>query len=166
MKNLWQNLEGIKADIKNPISIIREQAEYLSEGTNGMLYIEDTEYMNMSANVRRVFLEHNLPNRFKYEVEICSEYLDDYSFNLFYLYYDIDFYPVVISLPSEIGEEIENNDYTSIDFTNTRMFFIVNSQDEFEDILGVIFNCEKVRTIMKNMKAIIEDENSEISEEQ
>ena len=166
MKNLWQNLEEIKSDLKNPISIIREQAVYLAEGTNGILYIEDTEFNNMSTAVRRVFVEHDLPCRFKYEIEICSEYLDEYSFNLFYMYYDIDFYPVIISLPKDIGEEIENGELSSIDSTNTRMFFKVKSQEEFEDTLGVIFNCEKVRTIMKNMKAIIEDENEEITGDQ
>lgn len=156
MKNLWKDLDELQPEIKNPIDIIKAQSEYLKEGTNNIFYINDIEIVRSGKMAEDVLKSQNLNGQFRYRVDICSEYLKEYSFNILGIYYDISFYPFVLNVPGEITESIvEEHNKEAILKNELRGFFLVESQEEFEEILTIIFNCPEVRMVMKNMKAII-----------
>lgn len=159
MKNLWQDLGTLTSDVKNPVDLIRTQSEFLDEGTNGLFYIDIDEFTKESSATSKAMAQIGLKGDFMYKMSLCSDYLSEYSFNIFNIYYGISFYPLLVNVPYEIGQEIERDG--SVDklpqFSSTREYFKANSEEQFEQILEAIFNCEKVRTILTNMKTIIGD---------
>ncbi len=158
MKNLWKDLDSLTSDMKNPIDLIREQSNFLTDGTDGVFYFGDTILTKLGTYTRGVLGQECIESKFRYKIDICSQFLPEYSFNIFNFYYDITFYPLLMNVPSEIGEEIEiEGVFCNVDAADVRRYYKIESQEEFEEILCAIFNCEKLRTIMKNMRAIIGD---------
>ncbi len=156
MKNLWKDLDTLTSDIKNPLDLIKEQSGYLSEGTGGIFYISDATLGNMGSVTKRALVDKGIKDRFTYKVSLCSEYMQEYSYNIFNLYYDITFYPLIMNIPNTISEEIQSR--ISSEYITSgaeRSYYMIRSQDEFEEILSEIFNCECLRTVMKNMRTII-----------
>lgn len=71
------------------------------------------------------------------------------------MYYDITFYPLILNIPFEIADEISNErEFCEVDATESRVFFKIENQEEFEQIMEGIFNSEILRTIMANLKKI------------
>jgi len=158
MKNLWMNLGTLTPELKNPIDIIRTQSDYLSDGTNGLLCISDSEVRRLGPQAKMALEKQKLKAVFMYRIEIASDYLPEYSYEFMTLAYDITFYPLVVTIPKEIVNDIERE--PEFDFfyeSEFRKYYNVKNQDEFERILEAVFNCEKIRLIMQNMKAIIGD---------
>lgn len=162
MKNLWSNLETLTSELKNPIDIIRAQSDYLREGTNGLLCILNNDIKRLSPQTAEVLKHQKIVGQFKYKVVIASDYLPDYSFNFMSLFYDITFYPLLVTIPRDIADDIEKEStFTTVFENEIRKYYNVNNQDELERILEVVFNCEKIRTVLQNMKSIIGDVESE-----
>ncbi len=158
MKNLWMNLETLAANVKNPIEVIREQSDFLSEGTKGLLCISDSEIGRISAKTNDVIKQQKIEAQFKYRLEIASDFLPEYSYNFASLLYGITFYPLLVTIPREIAEEIEKKDeFTAVSTSELRKYYNITNQDELENILAALFNCEKIRTVLQNMKSIIGD---------
>ncbi len=99
----------------------------------------------------------NIESDFAYRMDLSSNGLADYAFNIFFIYYGITFYPLLISVPNEIGLEIiETEMFKCVNCSSTtRAYFVINSEEKFEQILEFIFNSDKVRTVLRNMKSII-----------
>lgn len=156
MESLWKNLDTLTSDIKNPLDLIKEQSGYLSEGTEGIFYISNAKLVNPSGTTKKVLVEKGVKDRFAYRAGLCSEYMQEYSYNIFNLYYDITFYPLIMNIPNTISEEIQSR--ISSEYITSgaeRSYYMIRSQDAFEEILSEIFNCESLRTVMKNMRTII-----------
>lgn len=163
MRNLWQDLETLESDINNPIELVETQSEYLQDGTKGLFYIEIDEVHKISSIARNIIADVGIKSDFTYKMSLRSAYLPDYAFDIFRIFYGITFYPLLISIPNEIGEKIgEIGSTEELSSTSkSRMYFLVKTEDEYEQLLEAIFNCEKVRTVLKNMKAIIGDESQD-----
>lgn len=158
MKNLWKNLEMLTADIKNPVELIKEQSEFLSEGTGGVLYISINEIPQAGAIVTKILQNEKINPKFRYKADIASYYLPDYSYNFFALYYDITFYPMLVNLSREIADDISpSGEFPFVGENEYRKYIKVNNQEELESVLGAIFNCDTIRTVLQNMKAIVGD---------
>lgn len=163
MKNLWQDLENLKGDTCNPVDLVEEQSDFLQEGTDDLFYIDIDGISRISSTSIKMLTEAGVERDFSYRMELCSGDLPDYSFNIFSLYYGISFYPLMINVPREIGLDLVGIG-TLINLENpgsARMYFRLESEEEFENALGMIFNSEKVRTVLRNMKSIIGNEDEE-----
>lgn len=163
MKNLWQDLENLKGGVNNPVELVEEQSEFLKEGTGELFYIEVSEITKPSSSTTRTLMNTGIERDFLYRMDLCSDELTEYSFNIFNIYYGITFYPLLVNAPSEIGiEVIDRGSFNCVDSSSgTRDYFVINSEDEFEQMLEAIFNSEKVRTVLRNMKTIIGDDTQE-----
>lgn len=157
MKNLWRNLENLKGDTNNPIDLVKEQSVFLQEGTEDMFYINIDEINRIPLALSKVLSSTNIESDFSYKMDLCSDGLLDYAFNIFNIYYGITFYPLLVSVPNEIGLEIiEMEIFNCVNNSSaTITYFVINSEEEFEQILEYIFNSDKVRTVLRNMKSII-----------
>lgn len=163
MKNLWQDLENLKGDICNPVDLVEEQSGFLQEGTGDLFYIDISSISKLSSASIKTLAEAGIEKDFSYKMKLSSEELPDYSFVIFSLYYGISFYPLMIKVPREIGLDIIGGGTLS-NLENSEsawMCFKLESEEEFENALGLIFNGEKVRTVLRNMKSIIRNVNED-----
>ena len=162
MKNLWKNLETLTPELQNPIDLIRIQSDYLREGTGDLLCISDFEIKNLSPQTNKVMKNQKILGQFMRRAVIASDYLLDYSFNFISLFYDITFYPLMATVPKEIADDIEkSNSFDVIYEHEYRKYYNIENQNELERLLEAIFNCEKIRVVLQNMKAIIGEVPSE-----
>ena len=165
MKNLWKDLDNLKSDVMNPIDFIKVQSDYLQDGTDNMFYIRNRFMDTVNSTSKNILKSKKIVGTFKYSVEICSEFLPDYSYPVMGMYYDLTFYPLIINVSYEVGKEIENDQKFFVTFggdsllfdNGERLYYVVESQEEFECALAAIFNCPTVKTVMKNMKTIIDE---------
>lgn len=159
MKNLWKDLETLESDMTNPIDLVEAQSKYLEEGTDDMLFIEIDDVYKISSVAKSAITEADIKNDFMYKVSLCSTNLSDYSFAIFTIFYGITFYPLLLSVPNEIAEEfVATTNFETVDSTSkNRVYFLAKTEEEYEQLLEAILNSETVRTVLKNMKAIIED---------
>lgn len=164
MNNLWKDLDLIQGDNNNPVDLVEEQSVFLREGTEDLFYLDVEAIGRLSSLSTQALKEANVRRDFAYKVLLSSDELPEYSFHVFNIYYGITFFPLVMKLSNEIGDEIVVAD-SSIECLsskgNSRMYFKIKSEEEFTTILEIIFNCEKVRTVLKNMKTIIGDDEKE-----
>lgn len=163
MKNLWQDLDTLTSDLNNPIDLVKTQSDYLEDGTGNLFYIDIEAFRKPGAISRTAIDNAGIKNDFMYKMSLSSAYLEEYKFNIFNIYYGITFYPLLVNVPREIGEEIiENCECIQVE-TNSKnkMYLLVSSEGEFEQLLETVFNCEKVRMVLKNMKTIIGGEVQE-----
>lgn len=157
MKNLWKDLESLKSDVQNPVDLIKEQAEYLETGTDGLLILSTNSFSRLGVISKKVMNDQNFKIEFKYQVSLKTEYLPEYKYNIFFIYYDITFYPLILNVPFEIADEINKEDeFHKIESTESRIFFKIEDEDEFEQIMEAIFNSNILRTVMANLKMIID----------
>ena len=159
MKNLWKDLETLESDMTNPIDLVEAQSKYLEEGTDDMLFIEIDDVYKISTVTKNVIANVDLKNDFMYKASLCSAGLSDYSFTIFTVFYGITFYPLLLSVPNEIADEfVATSAIEVVDSTSkNRTYFLAKTEEEYEQLLENVLNSERVRTVLKNMKAIIED---------
>ena len=157
MKNLWKGLDALEIKANNPVDLVREQADFLSEGTDDILMLEVAEVNRIGTKTREVLQEIGIEAQFTYRVALASTYLRDYAYNIFTFFYDITFYPMLVSVPKEIGTEVEKitDKLEPVDETVSRMYFKVSEEEAFETFMADVFNSENARMIMTNLKAIV-----------
>ncbi len=157
MENLWKGLESLQTRISNPVDLVEEQASFLSDGTREVLELEIDEVHRLGAKSREVLNQVDIDEQFAYRVALASSYLPDYSYNIFTFFYDITFYPLVMSVPREIGIEVGLivGAVEAIEETETRMYLKISDEEAFTSVMGNIFNSEKARLVMTNIKAIV-----------
>lgn len=83
MKNLWKDLELLESDLQNPVELVKEQAEYLQEGTEGFLSLFADSFGKMGMASTKVIKNLNFKVKFKYNVSLRSSYLSEYKYNIF-----------------------------------------------------------------------------------
>ena len=92
MTDLWP--EKIKnGTINAPVSVLREQAEFLGAKTDNLITAE-VEISDISSD------------SFTYHFYIVAPTLNNYHYRLFTISHDIHLYPVIIVLGDELGSEL------------------------------------------------------------
>ena len=161
MNNLWGDIDEI-ININNPRSILEEQAKYLSQITGDLVYGEITS-TRIGKITREKFKEYNtdLGADFSYRFELKSKYVDGYKFNILYIIYGIKIYPLCVKINPELAKQIPKEiEVGEMDEGE----FIVDNEQAFLKILGYILKSEEVRTVVKNLKYIAEDEKNRLAE--
>lgn len=157
MENLWKGLDTLQTKTSNPVDLVKEQSTFLREGTREALKLDIAETLRLGPKTKEVLKKVNIDNQFSYRVSLTSAYLQEYFYNIFTFFYDITSYPMVVTVPKEIGTEVTSilGAVDVIDETETRMYFKVSDEDAFVSVMANIFNSENARMVMTNIKAIV-----------
>lgn len=156
MVNLWNDLDNLKSDDSSPIHIIEEQGEYLKEGTKDDLKLDITEFDKLATPTRKALESAGIASNFCYRVDLVSNYLENYSYRLFNIYYDIRFFPCIFNVPGNSAEEWKE-DFERLDIESNNLYYRINDMQDLEDILERIFNSSATRTVMKNIKSLVQE---------
>lgn len=79
-KNMWGDLQHLPTD-PSPRSVLQEQAQLLTQGTNGLL----------TGKVEQTI---SLENEFTYDLKIELSQVDNYAYTVLSISYTVKFYPV------------------------------------------------------------------------
>lgn len=160
MKNLWQK-EFSPIEIESPKKILKEQGEYLSEITGGLIVAKANGYdgtihsgtihglssLALNLGDREYNVQDDLGDiqegTFKYEFYIASPKAPDYKYRVMFIEHNISLYPVNIVLDQEIATEINVNEEV-----------VCENVNEFEAILTSILNSSKIEKIINALLSI------------
>jgi hypothetical protein len=130
--DLWGDIPEPEAE-KTPFAILTEQASLLQEKTKGLL----------KGRVTRIIKEGS--GQLCYMLEIVAPKLDNYSFGVLIISYDIDtIYPVTL----ECLVTYEDKDEDDI--------FTCESEEEFLSLLGNILSSKEVKKVIQRLLLHIE----------
>jgi hypothetical protein len=167
MLDLWPNDISVDAvTIKSPVNILREQAAVLAQKTQNIVKVRVAPYERPVSNLSREdsmkyaidlgYLDPetamemefrpteplDMPNKqFQYGFELVAPILDNYSYLLFAIFHDVDFYPIRIMLAKSLQEDEKSRE------------MLVKTEEEFLKILGDIFNAPKTKEIIRALIA-------------
>jgi len=129
--DLWPDKIAVEKLI-TPVTILRQQASLLGKKTKNIVQgeVEDLRAFNL--------------NDFKYAFYFVAPALENYRYKLLDIFYELSLYPVKIDVEEEVYEEMPDK-YINI-FKHESI--IANSEEEFMEILKVIFNSEKVLRVI------------------
>ncbi len=151
-KNLWGSFEDILGDVKAPKVILEEQSGYLEESTNHI--IKGRIQRRKVQEYRKIFYESiNINCDFYFAYIICSDYVENYSYELCKIAYGIKMYPLAISFDNGIIEDLHGN-YELVDGDTV----IVNEEGMLIDVLGDAFTSKEVRQVLRGLRAIAQNE--------
>jgi hypothetical protein len=98
MDDLWpDDLMDSLDKVKTPISILREQASLLGTKTGNLI----------EGKVYTASWEDQKDYPFQYGFYLEAPTLENYRFTMFYLFYDIELYPLIMFLDEDIFGEID-----------------------------------------------------------
>ncbi len=131
MTDLWPN-DLATVTMRSPFTILKEQAALLGAKTSNIV----------KARVQRT---HGRPlpapsPAFRYDFLITAPALDNYTYRLFYLDYDVDFYPVRFVMDEAIANELGIVRGQALNAAG---------EQEFTDILKQIFASQKTRQVIQ-----------------
>jgi hypothetical protein len=129
MTDLWPSDLGT-VTTKSPLTVLREQASMLGTKTKNIVKARIVRALSQSVS-------GSLP--FNYEFLIHAPALDNYSYRLFIIRYDVDLYPVKFELDQAIAEEMA---------VNREQGLIASGEEEFTQILARIFGSRKTRNVI------------------
>ena len=158
MKSLWGNLEILTSDIKNPREIIEEQASIFNEMDGNLAYIRVQSKKLTEAGKKNFRLyDDEIEGDFVYTFELRSEYLEEYVYEIFTIYYGIKFYPICIQLSAGIENELDSylEDIDCIDPNNHR--YAVPNERIFVEILKNILSTDELGTIIRNLNLLAKE---------
>lgn len=135
MRDLWPEDIGPISDLKTPVTILREQGALLGEKTNNLVEVEIVQF------------EPIRPEEFLYAFLIVAPALDNYRYKLFTISYNINIYPVTISVDGEIRAEINPVDPEGK--------LTAESEDDFVEILKKIFSAKKTKRVIGALLSMI-----------
>lgn len=159
MDNLWPKIET--SLLKTPVAILKEQASLLGANTQNLVIAEvdslpiyDTKIPEKTKSLPEVFNQMNSvvfgtksfhPSAiFRFAFHLVAPALNHYRYQLFFIGYGIDFYPVFFRLDSDIQNELVEDEDQDV---------IANTEEEFLAILKAIFNSEKTLRVMRAILA-------------
>lgn len=156
MLDLWPK-EIEYTQIKAPVTILREQASLLGSKTKNIVMAEVGKAVtssqiaseNMVSIIENAFgrdtlKPRNSKERFAYIFYLVAPALGNYQYELFTIINDIRLYPVLIILEDDILTEIAPDKDKNL---------LANSEDEFLEILGKIFQSQKTKRIIQSILA-------------
>lgn len=160
MLDLWPN--DITVDdvaIKSPVNILREQAVVLGQKTRNLvkarvaLYERPTSNISTQDAIRLGYIDHDdflrapteplelSSKQFQYSFELVAPILDNYTYLLFVVFHEVDFYPVRVKLAKSLSEGSQLRE------------FEVENERAFLDTLSDIFKLAKTRKVIQALIA-------------
>jgi len=131
MTDLWPSDLGT-VTIKSPVTILKEQAAMLGAKTSNIVKAR------VLKTVPQSLAGTMLP--FAYEFQINVPALDNYTYRLFIIRYDVDLYPVrFASLDDAIAEEMG---------VSREQGLSASDAEEFTEILARIFGSQRTRHVV------------------
>ena len=155
-KSLWGNLEELDGEIKTPKEFLEEQAEALKEILDGLV----------KGRVSRIAVRQewkdfydglNVECDFSFSLEILSDYVADYEYQICKVAYGIKLYPIAISFDQGIEEvlrgKFEIHDGDTI---------VVADEEEFLMVLQEILSSDEIHNILRGLVSIAKKERAEL----
>lgn len=138
MPGLWPDKFTSVTTI-NPKDLIERESKALEETTNGLVYASLTPSA-LGMLDKHVFI---------YDMIIKSKYLENYSFEVFSIKYDIPFYPLTLILEENIYKELEAGDKVDEFFHEREM--TAETETALLDILKRIFCSERLGLVIGSL---------------
>lgn len=132
--SFWPDFDTI--EFRSPKEILIEQANFLLKKTNDVIFASILE-IDMSLNI----FGDDIDADFGYKFLIRSKYMDRYRFEVFTIYHNIAIYPVTLKINNEVREELNFQD----------KFTEVNNEEEFKELLKIILNTGKIKTVVGSL---------------
>jgi hypothetical protein len=163
MESMW-NLGDEIQDIKPANELIQMQCEKLAKLTDNRVIARISEYADndfKSYTITpeftglKIFEEKRIDpqnslgengddSEFVYEFYITSKKTPKYKYRLCFIYFSITLYPVGMSIDKSIAIS------AGLECTELE----IETEGEFEELLGRILSCKKVTSIIKNLLSI------------
>jgi len=155
MVDLWPSDINVKQiAVKSPVHILREQASILAQKTKNIIRARIARYERRTFTVtteESIKWGWHAPDQepsgfiqpldedaevFEYSFELIAPVLDNYSYLMFVVSFDIASYPLRVSLAKDLRKEITIESKA-------------NNEAEFLEILRQIFGATKTRNIIE-----------------
>ena len=151
MDDLWPDDLINRAEQKRtPLSILKEQAALLGQKTANRIEGRVIDPGKWSRQDRDQY-------PFQYRFLVTAPVLENYSFGVFSVYYGIDFYPLLLEIGRDIYEEIREALEVVPTVVGSQSEFSVGSEDQFLELLKMIFGSNKVRKVVAALLSQIEE---------
>ncbi len=144
MTDLWPDDLETKDSVQAPVVILKEQATLLGKKTGNLVTAE------VKAN--RLFTAMRKATAFRYDFFLCAPALGPYRYRVFSIEHDIDLYPVLIDVGTDIRKEIFPDESARAESSPLE----APSKEEFLEILKKILGSEKTRKVISALRAQIE----------
>lgn len=131
-ENLWPSSIDLNDKIVTPKQILDDQALFVSKLTSDVLFAELKELSKILDSIMEDFY---------YGFFIKSRFMDDYSYRVFTIAYNISMYPLYISLDSDIANELQ------LDLIS----YEIKNEKELLENLKKIFSSNKLQMVLKNL---------------
>ena len=118
-----------ETSVKPPIAVLKELAQELAQKTQGLL-VGKVEQSNLS-------------NEFSLEFYITAPSLNNYSYEVFSVNHDLDFYPLELTITAT---RLPDRSYAVEK---------VENQEKFEEKLKIIFSSPEVKKVINGLLAQI-----------
>jgi len=122
MNNLWKS-SFIKSDMDAPYNIVKEQCNFLRNGTDGIIVAKVVDFdaslfinltdsgkivNDINKNSFGLYISDNnkVYNKFTYEFYITTSYTLNYKYRILLFQYGIPFYPLTIITDENISNEL------------------------------------------------------------
>ncbi|MCR4315872.1 MAG: hypothetical protein NUW37_05910 [Planctomycetes bacterium] len=143
MPDLWKDTFEI-SKMKTPVSILKEQAEYLSQKTAGVVYAEVDD---LSESAFDFTTGSNIDFHFSFNIRGRDL---NYTFRVMRVWHGINLYPASITPDTDIANELKKlgvmlNEYNSLS---------VKDEKEMEQRLGEILKTDKVARVVGGILSI------------
>ncbi len=126
--DLWPDNIAQIGNLVTPLSILKEQATYLTKKTKSLL---KGSVVNWSDEYDRW--------AYNYAFFIEAPVLSNYRYHLFTIHHDTKLYPLVIT------------EFTGDDFSE------ITSQDKLLEVLKIMFNHAETKSVIRSMLAQVRD---------
>lgn len=165
MMNLWGNLSDSMSEVKTPKDIIMEQASIFNAMDNNLAYIDINrrQLTNRGKNQFQSYKDEgeDVDADFVFAFELRSEYLKDFSYDVFRIYYGIKFYPLCISFGSGIENELKKYIEDNIDIIDwDGHIYRIDDETAFVDLLERILNTNELAIIIRNVNILAKEQAS------
>ncbi len=159
MESLWGNLQMFASDVKNPKEIMQEQASIFNN-LEGNLALIKVVQKGLTDTGKRTFQKYgnDIQADFIYVFELGSEYLAEYTYDVFFVYYGIKFYPLCIQLSAGIEEELQEylEEVECLDMAKHR--YRIDNEKMFLEMLRRILSTEELGTIVRNINLLAKEQ--------
>jgi hypothetical protein len=143
MTDLWPSEIKPFANVRVPVSILKEQASMLGYKTGNIVLAEVKQKI-----IDREF-EEEYSESFIYNFYLVAPALEGYRYKLFFIRYDIALYPLRIYMDEDILNEILSDESDTIKSS----YVVVESEEDFLEYLRKIFGSKKTKRVINSLIA-------------
>src|SRR5258708_10852906 len=155
MQDLWPE-DIAQVSNKAPVTILKEQASLLGQRTKNIVtaevrQLEQSSEYEIVGEIRSGELGNRPHYDFNYRFYIVAPALQDYHFKLFDLSHNVELYPAVFKLDSEIANELQVPLYSALTAGIAPTPFSVASESELLSELRNIFAARKTLRVIASL---------------